>query len=82
MGPVHLSPGEALKVFKELRGRKFIPIHWGTFRLAADPIDNPPAVLLDEIKKTATDNETIWILKHGETRIIKTRDNLKSEENV
>ena len=81
MGPVHLSPVEALQVFKELRGRKCIPIHWGTFKLADDPIENPPAVLLEEIKNGTIDNEDIWMLKHGETRVITMRENVKSEEN-
>ena len=70
MGPFHMNPGEALKVFQELKGKKCIPIHWGTFKLADDPVDIPPKVLKEEIEKCSIDADSIWLLKHGETRII------------
>ena len=71
MGPVHLSPGEALLAYTELRGRKFLAVHWGTFKLASDPLALPPLALREEIEKNKLDTDDIWLLKHGESRIVK-----------
>ena len=31
---VHMSPEEGVKAFKDLRARKYFPVHWGMFKLA------------------------------------------------
>ena len=68
MGPVHMSPAEAVQAYLDLKGSKFVPVHWGTFELSDEPIDEPPRILMDEIKKRSLSEENFWILKHGETR--------------
>ena len=42
----HLSPADALEAFRRLRARRLIPIHWGSFRMALDAVDEPREVLL------------------------------------
>ena len=69
MKPVHMSPAEALKAFEDLQGRIFIPIHWGTFDLADEPLDDPPRRLRELIKEKDLDSSNFWILKHGETHV-------------
>ncbi len=39
---VHMGPDEALSVFKELRAQWMIPMHYGTFKLSFEEIDEPP----------------------------------------
>jgi N-acyl-phosphatidylethanolamine-hydrolysing phospholipase D len=70
MGPVHISPAEAVQVYLDLRARTFIAIHWGTFDLANEPLDDPPKVLLNEIIKRSLLIENFWIFRHGETRFL------------
>ncbi len=36
MGPIHLSPAEAVLAHRVLGARRSVPIHWGTFPLADD----------------------------------------------
>ena len=38
---VHMFPAEAVKALKDLKGRKFFPVHWGMFELAFHPWDEP-----------------------------------------
>jgi len=71
MGPVHLSPQDAVQAFLDLKGINFVPIHWGTFGLADEPLDNPPQELQKEIKNRNLNAENFWLLKHGEIRIVK-----------
>jgi L-ascorbate metabolism protein UlaG (beta-lactamase superfamily) len=71
MAPVHMSPIEAVDAFLDLKAEMFVPIHWGTFELADEPLDEPPQFLRDEIKRRELDENDFIILKHGETRILK-----------
>ena len=34
---VHMNPEEAVRAFLELRARKLVPMHYGTFRLGYEP---------------------------------------------
>jgi L-ascorbate metabolism protein UlaG (beta-lactamase superfamily) len=68
MRPVHVSPEEALQLFEDVRGRVFVPIHWGTFDLAEEPIEEPPRRLAAEAERRRLGADRVWILKHGETR--------------
>ena len=42
---VHTSPEDALVAFRDLGSRVFVPMHYGTFRLSLEPMDEPPARL-------------------------------------
>ncbi|MGI9175449.1 MAG: MBL fold metallo-hydrolase [Rhodothermales bacterium] len=41
MRPVHMDPEEAVQAFQDVGAEHFIPIHWGTFDLADEPIQEP-----------------------------------------
>ena len=45
-GFIHLGPENALKAHADLRGRVFMPIHWGGFDLAVHAWDEPITTLL------------------------------------
>ncbi len=64
----HTTPEEALQVFQDVRARAFVPIHWGTFDLADEPLDEPPQRLAADAQRRQLDPERVWILKHGEMR--------------
>src|SRR5664279_1836769 len=38
---VHMGPDEAMKAFRDLRARRLVPMHYGTFRLAFEAMDEP-----------------------------------------
>jgi len=66
--PVHTSPEEALQAALDLRATHLLGVHWGTFALAREPYDEPPARLRAEIERRHLDPAASWILKPGETR--------------
>jgi L-ascorbate metabolism protein UlaG (beta-lactamase superfamily) len=41
MGPVHENPAEAVAAMKELKARRAIGIHFGTFQLTDEGITRP-----------------------------------------
>jgi N-acyl-phosphatidylethanolamine-hydrolysing phospholipase D len=68
MKTVHTTPEEAVQAFVDLEARNLLAIHWGTFDLAEEPLDEPPQRLLAEIRRRNIDSARAWILKLGETR--------------
>ena len=42
MKPMHMTPEEAVEVFREVRCRRAVGMHWGTFRLTDEPMGEPP----------------------------------------
>lgn len=45
MKPVHMNPEEALAAFRDLGAAHLLPMHWGTFDLTDEPIDEADRVL-------------------------------------
>jgi N-acyl-phosphatidylethanolamine-hydrolysing phospholipase D len=68
MKAVHTTPEEAVQAFVDLNAGVLLGIHWGTFDLADEPLEEPPARMLAEIRRRGIDPERAWILKIGETR--------------
>ena len=67
MKPSHLDPRQALDAFADLRARVMVPIHFGTFDLAEEPLEEPSR-LLEQLARARAVIDRVWILKHGETR--------------
>ncbi len=68
MKTVHLTPEEAVQTFIDLNAQTLLGIHWGTFDLAEEPLDEPPRRMLAEINRRGIASDRAWILKIGESR--------------
>jgi N-acyl-phosphatidylethanolamine-hydrolysing phospholipase D len=68
MKRVHTTPEEAVQAFVDLGARTMVGMHWGTFDLADEPLDEPPGRMLDEIGRRGVDPTRAWVPKIGETR--------------
>ena len=42
MGDMHVNPEESVQIHQDIRARHSIGVHWGTFPLTAEPIEEPP----------------------------------------
>ncbi len=62
----HCTPEEALQMFLETGARFMIPIHWGTFILSHEPIEEPLERLKQEAARLGIEDRVI-ILKQGES---------------
>ena len=47
-----------------------VPIHWGTFKLTDEPLDEPPKRFRALWEKIGYAPEALWLLAHGETRVL------------
>jgi N-acyl-phosphatidylethanolamine-hydrolysing phospholipase D len=64
----HTTPEESLQIFRDVRGQRFVAMHWGTFDLADEPLTEPPTRLAVEARRLGLDADRVWVLRHGETR--------------
>jgi N-acyl-phosphatidylethanolamine-hydrolysing phospholipase D len=77
MGSVHMNPEDCIDAVEQLQtgqqgtGLVMIAAHWGTFKLTDEPMDEPPARMRDRWRAAGRDHEDLWIMHHGETRIMR-----------
>ena len=62
----HTNPEEALSVAQDLKSKKVIGMHWGTFVLSLEPIMEPPVRFKDNAEKYGFKNEDAIVFKIGE----------------
>ena len=48
---VHMGPDEAVKAFNDLHARWLVPMHYGTFKLSFEALDEPPRWLREIVVK-------------------------------
>src|SRR6266516_2959851 len=65
---VHMGPDEAMKVFRDLGAQWLVPMHYGTFKLSFEHIDEPPRWLQDIAKQNGLSDQ-IRILEEGVPRV-------------
>ena len=63
---VHTSPEEAVQGFVELGAEWMVPMHYGTFRLGREPMDEPVQRLMAEARKRRIEGR-VRVLEEGET---------------
>ena len=64
----HVDPGEAVQIHLDLAARRSIGIHWGTFSLTDEALDEPPRALAAERRKRGIADEAFSVMAIGETR--------------
>lgn len=68
MQPQHMGPEEAGRAFELLGARRFVAMHWGTFRLTDEPLGEPPERARAYFDQRGHEPDRLWILDLGETR--------------
>jgi len=61
---VHTSPEEALRGFVETGAEVMVPMHFGTFRLGREPMEEPPVRLMREARRLGIDSK-VKVLEEG-----------------
>lgn len=65
---VHMNPEEALAAFCDIGAKKMVPMHYGTFPLTREPLDEPLQRLLHASAASGLHNR-ISVLEPGETAV-------------
>jgi N-acyl-phosphatidylethanolamine-hydrolysing phospholipase D len=75
MHVVHVDPEEATQIYLDLTAPHasapkplMLAIHWGTFRLTDEPMDEPPQRLRAKWSAAGLAEKSLWVARFGETR--------------
>ncbi len=70
MRNMHVNPADALQIMLDLEAKQAMGVHWGTFRLTQEALDEPPRDLTLALRERGLPTDAVWLLCHGETRAI------------
>jgi len=65
---VHTSPEDALQAFQDLGAERMVPMHYGTFRLSHEPMEEPVPRLLASAAKLGI-LDSMRVVREGETAV-------------
>ena len=61
MQNVHINPVEAVRVHQDVQTKRSIAMHWGTFRLTTEPINEPPLKLKSALNRFGIDESDFCV---------------------
>jgi len=66
MAPVHVAPEEAVRIHQDIGARQSVAMHWGTFVLTDEPMDEPPRRLRLALERQSMSESEFRVMQHGE----------------
>jgi L-ascorbate metabolism protein UlaG (beta-lactamase superfamily) len=63
----HMNPEQAVQAFVDLGARRFVAMHWGTFKLTDEPLDEPPDRLRAEWERRGLWRDRLHIPAIGQS---------------
>jgi L-ascorbate metabolism protein UlaG (beta-lactamase superfamily) len=70
MEPVHVNPAEAVRIHRDVRARVSIGMHFGTFRLTDEGIDDPLTALAGARAEAGLRDDEFRVLDFGESVVL------------
>ncbi|HEY4318133.1 MAG TPA: MBL fold metallo-hydrolase [Herbaspirillum sp.] len=67
MSNQHVDPAQAVQIHRDVHAKQSVAIHWGTFELSDEPLDEPPKLLKSEMEKAGLPPQQFIALRQGQT---------------
>lgn len=74
----HINPREAVQVHQDLGAKRSIGVHWGTFKLSDEALDQPPKDLAAARRQQGLPDDAFGVMAIGETRFLPPRPRPKA----
>jgi N-acyl-phosphatidylethanolamine-hydrolysing phospholipase D len=69
----HVNPAEAVQIHLDVNAKRSVGIHWGTFELTDESLDQPPIDLAEARRAKGVADADFFVLAIGETRTLPKR---------
>ncbi|MBT6198812.1 MAG: MBL fold metallo-hydrolase [Pelagibacteraceae bacterium] len=66
----HCNVEEAIQIHKDLKSKHSVAMHWGTFQLTDEPMDEPPKLLKKLVVEKKLLEDEFIVMTHGESKNI------------
>ena len=73
MADQHVNPEEAVRIHLDLRAKRSLGIHWGTFELSDESLDDPPLALAKARTRLKVEDGAFFLMAIGQTRTLARR---------
>jgi N-acyl-phosphatidylethanolamine-hydrolysing phospholipase D len=73
MSAQHVDVEQALRIHRDLGAKRSLGLHWGTFQLTDEPLDEPPQVLAAQRALHGMGEDEFFTVAIGETRRLQPR---------
>lgn len=67
MSTIHLAPQDSVLVHRDVKSKRSYGIHWGSFRLTPEDVNEPPKLLVDEAKRQGIDLNEFATIEIGQS---------------
>ncbi|KAJ7159066.1 N-acyl-phosphatidylethanolamine-hydrolyzing phospholipase D [Mycena crocata] len=67
MSPIHCAPRDSVAIFRDIKARRALGMHWGAWILTTEDILEPPALLAEECAKAGVKEGAFGVCGIGET---------------
>ncbi|KAF9351874.1 hypothetical protein BGX34_000309 [Mortierella sp. NVP85] len=74
MSPVHCSPEDAVMVHLDVKSKRSVGMHWGTWVLTDEDVTEPPKRLKAEMERRGLDANTFNTMQIGETLVVNVQE--------
>jgi N-acyl-phosphatidylethanolamine-hydrolysing phospholipase D len=64
----HVDPGESVRIHVDIAAERSIGVHWGTFQLTDEPLDEPPQALARAAREAGLADDAFTVVPVGATR--------------
>ena len=68
MASQHVNPAEAAQIHLDVNAKRSVGIHWGTFDLTDESLDQPPIDLVEARRAKGVAEDAFFVMAIGETR--------------
>ena len=69
----HINPAEAVQIHQDLKAKRSVGMHWGTFELSDEPLDQPPKDLAAAAREQDLAADAFTVMAIGQTRVLPKR---------
>ncbi|UXY17139.1 MBL fold metallo-hydrolase [Chitiniphilus purpureus] len=75
----HADPDDAVRIHQDLGARYSIGIHWGTFILTSEPVEEPPQLLAQALARYGVPQDRFLVLQPGQTWALRTQTTAQAQ---